>query len=134
MLTRGRPLYLSTFGLSLIWLTWAMTSLIAAEPSPSPSPSKQSTSPLDQFEASDLLNAPVDQPPPPPPTTPTPAGTRTQSVVINLINRLVERNVLTKQDASELIQMAEEDAAAAKAEAQAAQAPPPPSDDTVRVT
>jgi len=52
--------------------------------------------------------------------------------VINLINRLVERNVLTKQDATELIQMAEEDAAAARAEAQAAQAPPPPADDTVR--
>jgi len=135
MLTRARQLYPVTFGLNLVWLTCAaVTGLIAAEPSPGPGPSQQSTSPLDQFEASDLLNAPVDQPPPPPTTSPTPAVTRTQNVVINLINRLVERNVLTKQDATELIQMAEEDAAAAKAEAQAAQAPPPPSDDTVRVT
>src|SRR5262245_6209655 len=77
--------------------------------------------------------------PPPAAVTPsaTPAFTRSQNVTINLINRLVERGVLTKQDATELIQMAEEDAAAARAEANAAQAtpsPPPPSEDTVRVT
>jgi hypothetical protein len=48
---------------------------------------------------------------------------RSQNVTINLINRLVQRGVLTKEDAAELIKEAEEDAAAAKAEAaQAAQA------------
>ena len=51
------------------------------------------------------------------------AFTRSQNVTINLINRLVQRGVLTKEDAAELIKMAEEDAAAARAEAaQAAQA------------
>jgi hypothetical protein len=66
----------------------------------------------------------------------TPPVTRSQNVTINLINRLVERGVLTKQDAVELIQMAEEDAAAARAQANAAQPaePPPSSEDTVRVT
>jgi len=49
--------------------------------------------------------------------------TRSQNVTINLINRLVQRGVLTEEDAAELIKMAEEDAAAARAEAaQAAQA------------
>jgi hypothetical protein len=42
---------------------------------------------------------------------------RSQNVTINLINRLVQRGVLTKEDAAELIKMAEEDAAAARAEA-----------------
>jgi hypothetical protein len=46
--------------------------------------------------------------------------TRTQNVTINLINRLVERGVLTPKDSAELIQMAEEDAVIAKAEAEAA--------------
>jgi hypothetical protein len=45
------------------------------------------------------------------------AFTRSQNVTINLINRLVQRGVLTKEDAAELIKMAEEDAAAARAEA-----------------
>ena len=60
-----------------------------------------------------------------------------QNVTINLINRLVQRHVLTKEDASELIKQAEEDAATARAQAMAAQsaaAPPPITDDTVRVT
>lgn len=75
-----------------------------------------------------------------------PRVSRSQNVTINLINRLVERGALTKQDATELIQLAEEDAAQAKAEAAQAQAqagtasaqPEPESapiaDDTVRVT
>src|SRR5262249_3247767 len=43
-------------------------------------------------------------------TKPTPS----QNVTINLINRLVERGVLTQADAAELIKQAEEDAAAAR--------------------
>src|SRR5271167_754134 len=62
------------------------------------------------------------QPAASPSPTPSPFN-RSQNVVINLINRLVQRGVLTKEDAAELIKMAEEDAAAARAEAaQAAQA------------
>lgn len=78
-----------------------------------------------------------------------PRATRSQNVTINLINRLVERGALTPADASELIRMAEEDAAAAKAEAAAAAPAPAPApvavaktapaeeavpSDTVRVT
>lgn len=72
-----------------------------------------------------------------------------QNVTINLINRLVQRGVLSKEDASELIKQAEADAATARAQAEAdagaaaqaavaqvaaSQLPPPPSDDSVRVT
>ena len=55
-----------------------------------------------------------------------------QNVTINLINRLVQRGVLTRDDASDLIKQAEADAVAAKAQAAASTAPV--SDDTVRVT
>jgi hypothetical protein len=72
-----------------------------------------------------------------------------QNVTINLINRLVQRGVLSKEDADELIKQAEADAASARAQAEAdagaaaqaavaqvaaSQLPPPPSDDSVRVT
>jgi hypothetical protein len=56
-----------------------------------------------------------------------PKPTRTQNVTINLINRLVERGVLTQADATELIKQAEEDAAEARimAEKQNKSQPPP---------
>ncbi|MHA3772466.1 putative porin [Verrucomicrobiota bacterium sgz303538] len=44
-----------------------------------------------------------------------------ESVTINLINRLVERGVLTKEDSSELRKLAEQDAAEARAQAAAQQ-------------
>ena len=56
-----------------------------------------------------------------------------QNVTINLINRLVQRGVLPKEDAVDLIKQAENDAAIARAQAAAA-TPPPVTDDTVRVT
>lgn len=85
---------------------------------------------------------------------------KSASVTINLINRMVEKGLLTKEDAADLIQQAENDAAEARLEAQAtheaaqqavaaaqtaaiqaaaaAQAVPPPapplSDDDMRVT
>jgi hypothetical protein len=40
-----------------------------------------------------------------------------ENVTVNLINRLVERGVITKQDADELLKQAEEDAATAQAQA-----------------
>src|SRR5262249_57589686 len=43
-----------------------------------------------------------------------PKPTPSQNVTVNLINRLVERGVLTQADATELIKQAEEDAAAAR--------------------
>ena len=73
------------------------------------------------------------------------AASKSQSVTVNLINRLVERGILTKQDSVDLIQQAESDAADARIQSErdalaAAQVavssvvPPPPSDDAVRVT
>ncbi len=80
---------------------------------------------------------------------PTGAPGPSQNVTINLINRLVERGVLTKQDSQDLIRLAEEDAAVARAQAtavvhdaavarEAAQAAlqqtaPPPDGDEIRV-
>jgi Putative porin len=54
--------------------------------------------------------------------------TPSQNVVINLINRLVQRGVLTKEDASDLIQQAEADAARAKEEVAKASTAPPGTD------
>lgn len=70
-----------------------------------------------------------------------PAAAPSQNVTINLINRLVQRGVLSKEDSEDLIRQAEADAAMARAQAQAAmqavasaQSLPPVSADTVRVT
>ncbi len=73
---------------------------------------------------------------------PAPVPSPSQNVTVNLINRLVQRGVLAKEDAADLIQQAEADAAIARDEAakvaQAAQgqaaAAKPVNDDTVRVT
>ena len=63
-------------------------------------------------------------------------ATPSLNLTINLINRLVQRGVLTKEDAEELIHQAEEDVVHAQETAaqQVAPTPPPPSDDEVRVT
>jgi hypothetical protein len=67
------------------------------------------------------------------PVKPEPAR-KSPNVTINLINRLVERGVLSKEDAAELIKQAEEDAAEARAQTNAVAAvqpttPPPSSTD-----
>jgi hypothetical protein len=84
-----------------------------------------------------LALAPGMTDPTPPPAPPVDAGKPkpSQNVTINLINRLVERGVLTKGDAAELITQAEADAAQARAEAKADAAQGlAMDDDTVRVT
>lgn len=117
-----------------------------------PLPTGRSTA--GQLAANDLLSpaadliARADQPAEPPPIAA--SGSRSQNVTINLINRLVERGVLTKQDSQDLIRLAEEDAAVARAQASAVehdlavareaaqtavqQTAPPVTDDQVRVT
>lgn len=75
----------------------------AAEPSP--------TLPADTAAAP--ANTSVEAPKPEPPR-------KSQNVTINLINRLVERGVLSKEDAAELIKQAEDDAAEARAQVNAA--------------
>lgn len=52
-------------------------------------------------------------------TTSSDKPTPTENVTINLINRLVQRGVLTKEDAEELIRQAEQDAVTARIQAQA---------------
>jgi len=72
--------------------------------------------------------APQDSPPPPKKMTVAtvsaePKPTPSQNVTINLIHRLVERGVLTKDDADELIKQAEQDAATAREMAKQKRAP-----------
>lgn len=78
-------------------------------------------------------------------------STKSQNVTINLINRLVERGILSKEEASEMIKQAEADASEARAQADAVAAlqanqtagipqpmqvppPPDPEPDEVSVT
>jgi Putative porin len=88
-------------------------STFAAEPTP-PLPEKTSA------ETVNATTAVKSEPP-----------RKSQNVTINLINRLVERGVLSKEDAAELIKQAEADAEEARAQAAAIAAiqsatPPPP--------
>jgi hypothetical protein len=107
-------------------------SAVTAEPSASPDAAATSAPPTPAATPSPSTEAAQPLPSTQPAASPSPP-TRTQNVTINLINRLVQRGVLTKDDAAELIKMAEEDAAAARAEAaqatqarQAAEAAPLP--------
>ncbi len=87
------------------------------------------------------LPKPSDLPGEPAPAPAAPAAP-SQNVTINLINRLVQKNILTKEEAAEMIAQAEADAAQAQAAATAtaqAQAdiaalPPAPGPDDLRVS
>ncbi len=116
------------------------------------------TSPAPEGPPPSLDTSPATAPPPvtldDPPTLDVPGGAAesspalfapggarpslSQNATIHLINRLVQRGVLTQADAAELIQLAEADAtAAAQAAAAATPAPPvapPPLPGDVRVT
>ncbi|MCX6874655.1 MAG: putative porin [Verrucomicrobia bacterium] len=71
----------------------------------------------------------------PPATDLPPAPAPSQNVTVNLINRLVQKGILTQAEAGELIRQAEADAAtAAQNAADAAALPPPPGPDDLRVT
>ena len=65
---------------------------------------------------------PAASPNPPAPSAPADLMPPSQNVTLNLINRMVQRGLLTKEDAADLIQQAEEDAAIARAQATALQA------------
>ncbi|MBS0659372.1 MAG: putative porin [Verrucomicrobia bacterium] len=127
-----------------------------AEPGTDPLPAGDGRAPLTPL----LAQAPATRDPanPAPAATPAPENktlpiaplsekpTPTENVTINLINRLVQRGVLTKEDAEELIRQAEQDAVSARIQAQAdagaaaaralaqRKAAPPADEDTVRVT
>lgn len=109
--------------------------LLAENAAPAPAPI--STDPAEAVPVLPDPNAAAPQPI---------ANTPTQNVTLNLINRLVQKGILTHAEASDLIKGAEEDAAFAKAQAQAlaetqaavvaqnAMPPVQPDADEVRVT
>ena len=84
-----------------------------------PTPPLPATNPAAPGEAPAVLPAPATDAAP----KSEPAPRKSTNVTINLINRLVERGALSKEDASELIKQAEEDAIEARA--QAVVVPPP---------
>lgn len=127
----------------------------AVEQAPAPSPlSPSATPPTAAPPATPPLRAtaepaPVVELPPesdgalfnPPPETGGGKAAPSTNVTINLINKLVERKLLSKEDAADLIKQAQQEAVTARqqavADAQAAAvaaAPEPPADDSVRVT
>lgn len=101
-------------------------------PVPLPDGSLASASPADTASAvaSDSTSStgsnPLPTPPPvPAPSAPsTPPATPSQNVTINLINLMVKRGLITKDDADDLIKQAEQEAATARAQAAVAQAAP----------
>jgi len=106
---------------------------------PQPAPVQVSSS----TQAPSPTPAPVISDPPPlfEKSIPAPSAAPSQNVTINLINRLVERNVLSKEDAADLIKQAEQDAVVARNQAvqdavvaAKAQAPDAAPEDAVRVT
>jgi len=117
MLTQQHPLFRRlVLAVACSWGVTAALPAFAADPS--------SSAPLPASEPLAVAAPPVSEPELAPFVAPS------QNVTINLINRLVQRGVLAKEDAADLIKQAEADAVAAKAQAQAATVP----DDAVRVT
>ena len=72
--------------------------------------------PVASSPAEDILNKTPDLAPSTPPPEP---ASPSQSVTINLINKLVQRGILTKDDAREMITQAQAEAETARAQAQA---------------
>jgi len=112
-------------------------STLATAPS-TPDPSAGS-SPADAYDSPDS-SAPAAPPTPPTTTAPSVPATPSQNVTINLINLMVKRGLITKEDAADLIKQAEQEAATAQATAQASSAQAaaaasaaPSEDDTVNV-
>jgi hypothetical protein len=107
-----------------------------------PLPSSSGDLPGASLAAND---SPSSQAPPPMPASSdvaTPPATPSQNVTINLINLMVKRNLITKDDAADLIKQAQQEAdqarqtaqaAAAKSQAPATATPPAEGDDTVSV-
>ncbi len=69
-----------------------------------------------------------------PPEPKAPVAAPTSNVTVNLINRLVQKGILTEAEAGEMIQQAQADAAAVAAQAEIAAMPPAPGPDDMRVT
>ncbi len=109
---------------------------VATETTPVESPAEASAPSLEVLDPSAEAPRPSDLPAEPAPAV-APAAP-TSNVTINIINRLVEREILTRAEADEMIQQAQTEAIAvqqaAAAQADIAALPPPPSEDEMRVT
>ena len=144
----------------LAWPVAAQVPQMIEPPLPTPLIAQVAPVPVPAEASAAAEAAPASSPAPsvdvPPPSTgllpepdaiPTrPNASLSENVTINLINRLVQRGALTQGDATELIQLAEQDAAIARGQArsladtqaavvaQAAMPPVVPDPDEVRVT
>jgi hypothetical protein len=109
---------------------------VATETTPVDSPAETATTASEVLDPSAQAPRPGDLPVEPAAAV-APAAP-TSNVTVNLINRLVEKNVLTREEADEMIRQAEADAVAvqqaAAAQADIAALPPAPSEDEMRVT
>lgn len=133
VLSRRFPLLLASS-----WCVLAILKAHAADPAP-PEASAPAVPNLPESAGALADSSPLFDPPTPPVSSP--SSKPSQNVTINLINLMVKRGLITRDDADNLIKEAEQEAVEARAQAQkdaveaaAAQAPAPASDDTVRVT
>jgi len=89
---------------------------LAAEATPAPTPDALPTQPVTNEDV--VANAAAPDLAPLPGTSSEPAPAPSQSVTVNLINKLVERGILTKSDASAMIHQAEAEAEVARSQSQ----------------
>ena len=119
---------------ALLLILTALTpiSLHAAEPAEEVS---TETTPITPVEASADPTTDLPLASDLPAVTPPPAAAPTANVTVNLINRLVQKGILTQAEAAEMIQQAQADAAAVAAAVAAAPLPPIPTpEEEMRVT
>ena len=89
-----------------------------AAPPPVPTPAPTPTPAPPPASTGADLPPPISLLPEPGAIQSRPQATATESVVVNLINKLVERGALTKADAADLVKSAEQEAQMAQAQAQ----------------
>ena len=104
----------------------ATTDSSVPAPSPTPgadvAPASASPDPIAPADTMVASSVPMPSSPPTPPAPPEAApSTPSQNVTINLINLMVKRNLISKDDAADLIKQAEQEATQARAQAAATQ-------------
>ncbi|MBC8125560.1 MAG: putative porin [Gloeobacteraceae cyanobacterium ES-bin-144] len=118
--------------LSALQMHAAETAEVTTETKPVVPPAEAAAKPL-----SETLDPTLDTPLPTdlPADKPAPPAAPSTNVTINLINRLVQKGILTQAEAAEMIKQAEADAATAAAKHDISSLPPEPSaDEEMKVT
>ncbi len=123
---RKYPLQTAPALVAILWSAGLSCSVLALDASVLPEAG--SSPPLAALPTLFDPSAPIDPPAVAAPVAPS------QNVTINLINRLVQRGVLTKEDSADLIKQAEEDAVVARTQASAPAVPMAAPEDSVHVT